>query len=181
MDSLAYFKQLRNHHAFSIFILLALIVLPLDQFLKWVARKYLKRDYEFELGPFFVRFELAENPGAFLSLGANWPEEVRFWILTVLVLFILVWAGWTLFSHKNIPRYEFWGLQFLLVGGIGNLIDRAFKGTVTDYIQVGLGPLQTGIFNLVDMMILLALFIMLLGPWWGPKKNDDNMHNIAKN
>ncbi|MCX7675417.1 MAG: signal peptidase II, partial [Bdellovibrionaceae bacterium] len=59
----------------------------------------------------------------------------------------------------------YWSLQLLLVGGAGNLIDRAWRGTVTDYVQVGLGPLQTGIFNLVDMLILAALFLMLLGPW----------------
>jgi len=146
------------------FSILSLIVLPLDQITKWLAREYLSHSHEYRLGPLFARFELAENPGAFLSLGASWSDSVRFWVLTVAVFFILVWAAWSLFISKTQNKFEFWGLQFLLVGGIGNLIDRAYKGTVTDFVQVGLGPLQTGIFNIVDMLILASLFIMLSGP-----------------
>lgn len=145
--------------------MLFVLVLPLDQALKWLTRQYLHETYEYFLGPLFIRFEWAENPGAFLSLGATWNEATRFWVLTVMVSGILMWAAWTLFQKRNLPGYEYWGLHLLLVGGAGNLIDRIWRGTVTDYVQVGIGPLQTGIFNLVDMLILAALFFMLLGPW----------------
>jgi len=147
-----------------VFLFLSALVLPLDQLTKWLSRTYLFEVQEFRFGPLFARFELAENPGAFLSLGATWSDQVRFWVLTVAVFFILGWAAWALLTTKNQSRFEFWGLQFLLVGGIGNLIDRAYKGTVTDFVQVGVGPLQTGIFNIVDMLILSSLFVMLLGP-----------------
>jgi signal peptidase II len=146
------------------FLILTAVVLPLDQITKWLSRAYLVGVHEYRLGPLFARFELAENPGAFLSLGANWSDQMRFWVLTVAVFFILGWAAWSLFVSKNQNRIEFWGLQFLLVGGIGNLIDRSYKGTVTDFVQVGIGRFQTGIFNVVDMLILASLFIMLLGP-----------------
>lgn len=146
-------------------LLLSALVLPLDQVLKWLTREYLHETYEYFLGPLFIRFEWAENPGAFLSLGSSWSDATRFWVLTVMVTGILAWAAWTLFRKRDMPAYEYWSLQLLLVGGAGNLIDRAWRGTVTDYVQVGLGPLQTGIFNLVDMLILAALFLMLLGPW----------------
>lgn len=154
---------LSRSHRISVFWLLSFAVLPLDQLTKWLARTYLVGSHEYYLGPFFARFELAENPGAFLSLGANWSDQMRFWILTVSVFFILGWAAWSLFISKPQNRHEFWGLQFLLVGGIGNLIDRVYKSTVTDFVQVGIGPVQTGIFNIVDMLILAALFIMLAG------------------
>jgi signal peptidase II len=148
----------------KIFFILSAIVLPLDQITKWLSRTYLTEVHEYRLGPLFARFELAENPGAFLSLGSGWSDQIRFWVLTVAVFFILAWTAWSLFVSKNQNRVEFWGLQFLLVGGIGNLIDRAYKGTVTDFVQVGIGPLQTGIFNIVDMLILASLLVMLLGP-----------------
>ena len=145
-------------------LLLALTILPLDQLSKWWARTYLDQTYLQSWGPLFVRWELAENPGAFLSLGANWPEHVRFWVLTVAVFFVLGWAFWAIFWGQHQKNYEIWGLQFLFIGGVGNLIDRAYKSTVTDFVQVGIGPLQTGIFNIVDMLIMTSLFLMLLAP-----------------
>ena len=147
------------------FLLVTLgLIIPLDQLTKWLARAYLDQTYLQQLGPFFIRWELAENPGAFLSLGAGWSDQMRFWVLTVAVFFVLAWALWSLFSTPDQKKSESWGLIFLFVGGLGNLIDRAYKGSVTDFVQVGVGPLQTGIFNIVDMLIMASLFIMLLAP-----------------
>ena len=43
---------------------------------------------------------------------------------------------------------------FILYGGIGNLIDRICNnGLVTDFINFGIGPIRTGIFNVADMAI----------------------------
>jgi signal peptidase II len=42
-----------------------------------------------------------------------------------------------------------------LGGGIGNLIDRVVhNGLVTDFINVGMGPLRTGIFNVADVAVM---------------------------
>ncbi|MCX7675118.1 MAG: signal peptidase II, partial [Bdellovibrionaceae bacterium] len=89
-------------------LLLSALVLPLDQVLKWLTREYLHETYEYFLGPLFIRFELAENPGAFLSLGSSWSDATRFWVLTVMVTGILVWAAWTLFRKREMPAYEYW-------------------------------------------------------------------------
>ena len=75
------------------FLLVTLgLIIPLDQLTKWLARAYLDQTYLQQLGPFFIRWELAENPGAFLSLGAGWSDQMRFWVLTVAVFFVLAWA-----------------------------------------------------------------------------------------
>ena len=54
---------------------------------------------------------------------------------------------------------------FILAGGIGNLIDRILNnGLVTDFINVGIGPLRTGIFNVADIAFtcgaIAAVFLM---------------------
>ncbi len=100
-----------------------------------------------------VRFEWAQNAGAFLGLGADWSPVVRTGLFTVgngLILAALVvaavrlrWSGPTLF-----------GLALFVAGGASNLADRLWHGTVTDFITVGVGPLRTGIFNLADVAIL---------------------------
>lgn len=47
--------------------------------------------------------------------------------------------------------------------GCGNLIDRiAHGGCVTDFLNVGVGGLRTGIFNIADAAIVAGAFLMVL-------------------
>jgi signal peptidase II len=54
------------------------------------------------------------------------------------------------------------GLTLLIAGGASNWIDRAMRGSVVDFMNVGVGPVRTGIFNAADLAILCgaALFIV---------------------
>ena len=48
-------------------------------------------------------------------------------------------------------------------GGLSNLIDRLiYDGRVTDFLNVGIGSLRTGIFNLADMAILAGALLLVL-------------------
>jgi signal peptidase II len=50
-------------------------------------------------------------------------------------------------------------------GGIGNLIDRALhQGAVVDFMNVGLGNLRTGIFNVADVALTGGAIALAL---WG--------------
>jgi signal peptidase II len=55
------------------------------------------------------------------------------------------------------------GLAFLWAGGVSNLADRVARGgRVVDFLNVGVGPLRTGIFNVADMAIMLGVALVLL-------------------
>jgi len=112
-----------------------------------------------------VRLHYVQNPGGFLSLGQNLPASVRYWgfiaanvSLTVVLIYVLI-ARWRMSAAK------FVAVALLLAGGLGNLIDRvAQQGLVTDFLNVGVGPLRTGVFNVADMAVMaggLALFFLL--------------------
>jgi len=109
----------------------------------------------------------ARNEGAFLSLFANLPAPVRFWLLTVMNGLILGGLGVFLIVRRDLDRLTFWALALVLAGGIGNLIDRAFLGgvvidfMVVDFSWTGIHWLRTGVFNVADMGIT-AGFLMLL-------------------
>lgn len=108
------------------------------------------------------RIQYAENPGAFLSLLANMSPAVRFWVLTVAnsVVMILV-AGYFLFA-QNIDRLSLIALALIVAGGVGNLIDRImWDGVVIDFLNLGLGPVRTGVFNVADMAITGGFFLLL--------------------
>lgn len=112
-----------------------------------------------------VRIEYALNPGGFLSLGSNLADEFRPWIFIGVNSCLLLTLGWFLFRRGQLPLTQFVAMLFILAGGIGNLIDRvANDGLVIDFINVGIGPLRTGIFNVADMAVTFgAIAVVFLG------------------
>ncbi|MEJ0007739.1 MAG: signal peptidase II [Steroidobacteraceae bacterium] len=60
-------------------------------------------------------------------------------------------------------RWQVTGLALFAAGGLGNLIDRITgDGRVTDFLNVGLGPLRTGIFNVADMTLMVGVVVFLI-------------------
>ena len=54
------------------------------------------------------------------------------------------------------------GLLLFLAGGTSNLIDRVTLGRVIDFLNVGIGQLRTGIFNVADMAIVAGVVILIV-------------------
>ena len=53
-----------------------------------------------------------------------------------------------------------WSL--VLSGGIGNLLDRLFhEGRVIDFMNIGIGSLRTGIFNVADVCITIGISLLV--------------------
>ncbi|RYZ66450.1 MAG: signal peptidase II [Proteobacteria bacterium] len=96
-------------------------------------------------------------------------DHTRFVIFTVLVILFLIWATYMLVRKVATANLAFlFGWTFLIAGGIGNVIDRIAKNSVTDFLIMGVGPLQTGVFNIADIAIsggiLIVLFLAREGP-----------------
>lgn len=142
--------------------LLALFALILgsDQLTKYLVRANLEGSHAYLGG--LVTFEHAQNSGAFLSMGAGLGDDARYWIFTVGVGIFLAFVAWTL--RKPHDPWTKTGLVLLLAGGIGNLIDRALFGSVTDFMLMQLGPLRTGVFNIADMAIMAGVVLLILAP-----------------
>lgn len=166
----------RNYspHRLIWFLLVAGIVL-IDQITKVIAQKNLQGHDRIEyLGGFFV-FQYAENPGAFLSLGADLPDEIRFIIFVVAVALFLIGIAYMVFV-KTQPPLAAAVFSLLLGGGISNLIDRAFRenGQVIDFMNMGIGGLRTGIFNVADFAIVLAIGLGIVEFFVGAKQDREH-------
>jgi signal peptidase II len=110
------------------------------------------------------RLEYALNPGGFLSLGANIVPGLRFWIFTVLNVVLLAVVLFVLAVKWDMHLAKFVALVLLVAGGFGNLIDRALhSGFVTDFANLGVGPVRTGIFNVADVAITAGALILFWG------------------
>ncbi len=132
-----------------------------DQASKYYAVSHWKNQpLQSHLGDTF-RIQYAENTGAFLSMFGNLPANTRYSILVigngigmaVIAAFIL--------GVAKIDRWTYIAWALVFAGGIGNLIDRMRINAVIDFLNLGIGPVRTGIFNVADMAIT-AGFVMLL-------------------
>jgi signal peptidase II len=108
-----------------------------------------------------LRVEYVENSGGFLSIGAGLPERVRKWIFVVGTSAALVGLSFG-FVRRGRVTWSTVGLSLIWAGGLSNLLDRLVRGRVTDFLNVGIGPLRTGIFNVADLAITCGLALVLL-------------------
>lgn len=108
------------------------------------------------------RLTYAENSGVFLGLGKGLPEPVRFTLFTVIVGLVLTWI---LVDTLRRPANEPWllvPLSMILAGGFANLLDRMLNGgVVVDFMNMGIGPVRTGVFNVADVFITFGVLLFL--------------------
>lgn len=140
------------------------VTFVLDQITKQWAIRELRGQFARVYWKNLFRFEYSENPGAFLGLGAALPEWLRFWLLNIFVAIVLVLSTVFLFRTRGIARAQTLGIALLIAGGASNLFDRFFREgrTVVDFMNIGIGSLRSGIFNVADIAIMAGIFLFIL-------------------
>ena len=133
----------------DLFIIFAGVLL--DQVTKYLAVLYLKGQEAFSLIPGALELRYLENRGA--AFGILQGGKVIFLIITPIVL---VAAAYVLFRMPDGGKYRI--LHFLLncivIGAIGNLIDRIRLDYVVGFIYISL--IVFPIFNVADMFVSIA-------------------------
>lgn len=103
------------------------------------------------------------NHGAFLSLGAAMPNATRNIVFQYGVLIILAGLLWWAVRSSRLGRGEIMAIACILGGGLSNLLDRLLDdGKVFDFLNVGIGSLRTGVFNVADVGIMVGVGLLLL-------------------
>ena len=129
-----------------------------DRATKIMARQELATAPMQAYGNGFFRLVYAENPGAFLSLGAGLHPEVRFWIFTVFVALLLSGLAWFVLRYiQKAPLPFVVAVALIAGGGLGNLIDRLIYGAVADFLNVPCcGIVNPYSFNIADIAIFVG-------------------------
>jgi len=135
-----------------------------DQTTKTLARAQLQDHAAVSfLGDTF-RLQYAENPGAFLSLGASLPHQWGAVLFTLGGIVLIAVALLYALLAAKLTRLQIVALALICGGGIGNLVDRVrYEGHVTDFLNVGLGSIRTGIFNVADVALMVGVALFVLG------------------
>ena len=108
-----------------------------------------------------VRLEYAENTGGFLGVGADLHPSLRtglFTMATGLTLLLMTAAA----VRLRVGGAALLGVALFVAGGASNWIDRVARGSVVDFLNVGVGPVRTGIFNVADVAIMLGAALILI-------------------
>jgi len=156
-------------------IILAILAVNIgcDQVSKSIVRKKMSYDEEISLVKDHFTLIKIENTGAFLSLGNDLANPYRFILLTLLPVLCLLAAVVYIIIKTNFSRMVLIGIICVAGGGIGNIYDRIAHGSVTDFMHLRFGALQTGIFNVADVSIMIGVGLILLDTWV-KKKEDTN-------
>lgn len=134
-----------------------------DQATKYVATHSLKNSEAYSFLNDTFRLQYAENRGAFLGLGSDLTETQRFILFSVVVSLMLTAMLFYMIFSSSMNTISLVSLSAVLAGGLSNLFDRILNnGAVVDFLNIGVGGLRTGIFNIADMFIMAGFFMLFI-------------------
>ncbi len=150
----------RSYRLLFIFFLL-ITNISCDQVSKAIVRQRVDYHENIPLIDSYFTLTRVENTGAFLSLGNALPNYLKIIILSLLPMLVIGFGIFYLSMKQEVNKIGLIGFCFIIGGGIGNIFDRIVYGSVTDFLHIKVGILQTGVFNLADVSIMIGTGIIL--------------------
>lgn len=131
------------------------LLVAADQIIKLLVLKHLKPIGSLPLVDGIVQLNYAENTGAaFGSFSAHTD------LLSIFTFLMIIIGLLYLFIKKRKLDVEYVCIALIIAGGLGNLIDRVFRGFVVDYIE----PLfiNFAIFNFADILVTCSSVVLVI-------------------
>jgi signal peptidase II len=134
-----------------------------DQASKSVAQSLLSETEVWSFWGDVVRLQVAHNHGAFLGLGSSLPVTLRDGVFSFGIAGMLMTLLFQALFSKSASPSSILAYTLLLASGLGNLIDRLmYGGYVVDFINMGIGPIRTGVFNVADVIVVVGVLILVV-------------------
>ena len=155
------------------FYWVSLIVIILDQVSKYVVRSSIVPGQIIKLSPKLIWLTSIQNTGAAFSFSFGDPLINR--ILFIIISFIAV-TFIIYLSIKSKNRLEILSFALILGGAIGNLIDRIFIGSVTDFIWCDFPDIimtRWPVFNIADSSIVIAIILMIASTLFQKERDEE--------
>mgnify|MGYP003447063930 CR=1 FL=1 len=108
------------------------------------------------------------NTGVAFGLFAACGDAASTWALVLAVSAVLVGVLWYFWRTPPTDRLLLTALALVLGGAVGNLIDRATTGGVTDFLALYIGSYRWPDFNVADSAISIGIALLLLDALRGP-------------
>nr|WP_115093776.1 signal peptidase II [Synechococcus sp. UW106] len=139
-------------------LLIALVIVVVDQVSKGVASSVLQDGHTLPLLPHLISLQLVHNTGAAFSVLRGSTALLGLLSLGVGIgLILLIWR------QRVLPFWQALASAALLGGTLGNGLDRWRLGYVVDFLA--LEPIDFPIFNGADVAINLAVLCFGIDLW----------------
>lgn len=139
------------------YYLIALIVIIIDQFSKWLVVKKMDLLESFPIIENFFYITSHRNEGA--AWGILQGQMIFFYIITIIAVIGIVYV-----MQKYAKGNQLFSISLSLVlgGAIGNFIDRLFRKEVVDFIDVYIFTYDYPIFNIADSSLVIGVIILFI-------------------
>ena len=141
---------------FLYYCLFAAAIVAADQFTKYLTVANIALYADIPFIPGLLQLTYVQNTGAAFSSfqGMRWLFVALFAVLTVLIFIE--------YFKKRLPftTFERWCIAAVYGGGMGNIIDRVFRGYVVDMIDVDF--MEFAVFNVADCFITCGCIALIV-------------------
>ncbi len=139
---------------FIVFIIL--ISICIDQIVKQVIIKNILNS-SIEIINGVLDFTYVENTGGAYGIGSN--NILMFIIINVIIIGILM--KFVISKRDEINNALLIAISLIIAGGIGNLIDRIFRGYVIDFIDIN-PVFKYPVFNIADIFVVTGCIVIAI-------------------
>ena len=130
-----------------LYAVLVLALVGLDQLVKFLVRAYIPLEGSAPFLPHILQLTYVQNTGAAFSIFSQ-----HTWILTIVSLVVSLALAVMLLKKVFPHPFAMLTLSLVLAGAVGNLIDRALFGYVTDMFQTLF--MNFAVFNVADICVV---------------------------
>ena len=148
-------KKLTPFKIKALSLISIVLLVGADQLIKYFIDLFLKPVGSITVIPKVLQLSYYENDGAMMGMMSG-----KTTVMTVFAVLCLLLVCYILYSGKLGYGIDFWCVVFVAAGGIGNLIDRVFRGYVIDYIEVLFVDFY--IFNFADCLVTCAAAAIII-------------------
>ncbi len=132
-------------------IIILILIIAIDQ-----ITKIFMINKQIVLIPNFLNLDYLENKTNMFGV-----RNTNIWIVSIEIFVVCAIILKLIHERKDeINAKTLIGLDFILAGGISNLIDIIFRGFVIDFIHVNI--LKFPIFNIADICVTLGVFFLII-------------------
>ena len=136
-----------------LYYILSIVLVVIDQIVKIWVRSAIPLGQSIPFIPYLMDLTYTQNTGAAFSSFSGMT-----WLLTLVSLVCSAGVAYLMWKNFFPGKWGRLSLSLILAGAVGNLIDRALLGFVTDMLQTTF--MEFAVFNVADICVVAGGFLM---------------------